>query len=201
MSDNEGQNPERRIVIGIFHDEESAQQAIDTLVERDFPLDRVSVLGKVNASGDDPLGVYYPTVGERMKGWGLMGAFWGGLFGLLGGAAGMFVLPGIGATVAVGPIAQALVGGAAGAGIGGGVMAGGAALTELAQAAHRMGIPEERLEELHDLIQQGRFLVMLIVHRSEAEASGSLLENSGADPLWTYPYVGYSDAVAGKMSD
>jgi hypothetical protein len=32
------------------------------------------MLGKASSSGDDPLGLYYDSAGERMKGWGEMGA-------------------------------------------------------------------------------------------------------------------------------
>jgi hypothetical protein len=111
----------------------------------------------------------------------------------------MFVLPGLGAVVAMGPIAQALVGAGAGAGIGGGVMAGGAAVTELAQAAHRMGIPDDRLDELEQKLQEGLYLVMLIVDNSEAEDSAAMLEKGGAEPLWDYPYVGITEAVTEKV--
>lgn len=200
MNDKADAQPQRRVVLGIFNDEQAAQRALDTLVESDFPLDRVSILGQAGASGDDPLGIYYANAGERMKGWGSMGALWGGLFGLLSGAAGLFVLPGIGAVFAFGPIAEALVGGAAGAGVGGGAMVGGAALSGLTQAVHRMGVPEERLDQLHQRLQQGEYVVMLIVNREEADESAGLLEAAGAEPLWRFPYIGIADAVTERMS-
>ena len=103
-------NGSERLLIALFDQESSAEKAVGTLVERDFPMDMLSVLGKGNASGDDPLGLYYPGVGERMKGWGAMGAFWGGLWGLLAGAAGMFFIPGLGPILAAGPIVEALAG-------------------------------------------------------------------------------------------
>jgi hypothetical protein len=201
MNDSTDIDTERRVVLGMLSDEDKAQQVMDALVERDFPLDRVSVLGQAGASGDDPLGVYYPSVGERMKGWGKMGAFWGGLFGLLGGAMGMFVLPGVGAVVAVGPVTQTLVGAAAGAGVGGGLMAGGAALAGLTQAVHRMGIPEERLEDIERNLQRGHYLVLLIVDADEAPANRRVLEGAGAETVWTYPYAGLTDALAQKTGD
>ncbi len=200
MTENSELHTHRQIILGFFTNEQDAEHALNALIEQDFPLDRISILGKAGGSGDDPLGVYYPTVGERMKGWGRMGALWGGLFGLLGGAAGMFVLPGLGTMVAVGPIAEALVGAAAGAGIGGGVLAGGAALSELTQAIHRMGIPQDRLEELQRHLEQGRYLLLLIVDRGETDDWLASLKEAGADPVWHFPYAGITDAVAERIS-
>lgn len=190
----------RQVVLAVFQNEAAAQSALDSLITRDFPLDRMSVLGRASASGDDPLGIYYPTAGERIRGWGKMGAFWGGLFGLLGGAAGMFMLPGVGLMVALGPLAEALVTTAAGAGIGGGVMMGGAALSHIAQAIHRMGVPEDRIEALQDHLREGHYLVMLIVGEGEAEPSVGVLERAGADQVETHPYVGLTDAISEKRA-
>jgi hypothetical protein len=200
MTEHSELQTNRQIIIGFFAGERQAEHALNVLVERDFPLDRVSILGKAGASGDDPLGVYYPTVGDRMKGWGRMGALWGGLFGLLGGAAGMFVLPGLGAVVAIGPIAEALVGAAAGAGLGGGVLAGGAALSELTHAIHRMGIPQDRLEEVQRHLEQGRYLLLLIVDQDATDDWLESLRRAGADPVWRFPYAGLTDAVAAQFS-
>ncbi len=63
----------------------------------------------MESAGDDPLGIYYTGVGDRMKGWGALGAFCGALWGLLAGAAGMFVIPGLGGAevVDVFPLAAA----------------------------------------------------------------------------------------------
>ena len=132
---------DRDIILAFFDREETAQGAVNSLIEQDFPLDRVSVLGKPGGAGDDPLGVYYTSAGERIKGWGKMGALWGGLFGLLGGAFGMFVVPGIGPMMIAGPLIDTLVG----AGVGGALMAGGASLSELTVAIHRMGVPQASL--------------------------------------------------------
>lgn len=200
MSEKDTIETGRRVVLGLFQHEAAAQSALDSLITRDFPLDRVSVLGRAAASGDDPLGIYYPSAGERIRGWGKMGAFWGGLFGLLGGAAGMFMLPGVGLMVALGPLAEALVATAAGAGIGGGVMMGGAALSQLSQAIHRMGVPQERIEALQDQLAQGHYLVMLIVGEAEAESSAGVLDRAGAEQVETHPYVGLTDALAEKRA-
>lgn len=149
------------LVIGVFGDRRNSQAIVERLIEQDFPPDSISLLGHAGGSGDDFLGVYYDNPGQRMKTWGAHGAFWGGLWGLLSGAAGVFVIPGIGAVAAIGPIVESVAGALAGAGIAGGTMAGVAAVSQLAVAIHRMGVPEDRLTWLHECIEQGKYLVIV----------------------------------------
>jgi hypothetical protein len=200
MTDSDEHNTGRGIVLAFYADADRAQAALETLMDQDFPLDRVSVLGRASSSGDDPLGVYYPGIGERMKGWGRMGALWGGIWGLVTGAAGLFLVPGTGAVLVAGPLVEALAGGAAGAGVGGGALAGGAALSHLAVAAHRMGVPEERLEETRQLIHEGHHLLLLIADAEEVPGWRKTLEPTGPNPLWDFPYTGVHHAVAAAAS-
>jgi hypothetical protein len=190
----------QRIIVGFVDGEQQAEHAVGALIDRDFPPDRLSALGSAGSSGDDPLGIYYKSAGERIQGWGRMGAIWGGIFGLLSGAAGLFIVPGVGALMAAGPIAEALIGAAAGAGVGAGVMAGGAALTDFAVAVHQMGVPGERLDDMHRLIDQGRYAILLIVDESEVAPWRELLERHGAEPVWVFPYIGLADVVEKAVS-
>jgi len=61
---------------------------------------------------------YYNT-GDRMKYWGKLGAFWGGLWGFLLGSA-FFWIPGIGPLVVAGSLVSWIVGALEGATIFGG---------------------------------------------------------------------------------
>lgn len=177
-----------RIIIGVFEDEKSAEKAVQRLVERDYPMDQISMLGRPHAIGDDPLGVYYHTVGERMKGWGKLGAFWGGLWGLLAGAAGMFVLPGIGPVLAAGPVVEAIASAAAGAAAGGGAMAAGGAASQLAVALRTEGIPEEKLDELHRAIEEGHFLLLMRCRRDECPDFRQALSETEPRELEDFPF-------------
>jgi hypothetical protein len=196
MNEDHPGSTRRRIVLGVHDSEDAAQATLDELVEQDFPMDRVSLLGKAASPGDDPVGVYYPGTGARMKGWGAMGAFWGALLGLISGAAGMFLIPGLGPLLAAGPVVEALAGAAAGAGIGGGTLAGAAAISELTVAVHRMGVPEERLEAMRRHIEEGRYLLILIVETEQAARWREALERTGARDLADYPYPGLTEAIA-----
>ena len=182
-----------RLLVALFDRQQEAERLVQLLVERDFPMDMLSVLGKGESGGDDPLGLYYSSTGDRMKGWGKMGAFWGGLWGLLTGAAGLFVIPGIGPVLAAGPVVEAIATALAGAGLGGSAMAGAAAASQFTVAMHRSGVPEEKLEMLQNAIQQGHYLLMLRLDEDEAGKWQTLLAHNGASMVDVFVYHGLSD--------
>ncbi len=179
----------RRIIVSVLRDKHRAQEVVEELIERDFPMDSISMLGRASSSGDDLLGISYNNVGDKMKSWGAMGAFWGGLWGLLSGAAGMFILPGLGAIVAAGPIVEAIAGVISGAAVGGGVMAGAAAISELAVAIHQVGVPEEKLHHLHEAIQQGHYVVILRCAAEETESWRKVLSKRGDEEVEDFLYL------------
>ncbi len=181
------EQPRLTLAVGVFKNKDQANQLVARLIKEDFPSDRISVLHRSGGSGDDMLGISYSNAGERMKVWGEHGAFWGGLWGLLAGATGLFVLPGIGPLLAAGPIVEALGGAIAGAALTGGAMAGAAALTELAGALHRMGIPDDSLEEIHAAIEAGAYVVILHCAPEELTQCQMKLRWAGADPDYVFP--------------
>lgn len=196
MADTKTESSARRLVLAVYADFPSAELAVTLLQREEFPMDRVSLLGQTSATGDDPIGVYYPRAGERIRGWGKQGAFWGALWGLVAGGAGMFLLPGIGPILAAGPLVDALVGAMAGAGIGGGVMAGAGAVAHLSSAIHRMGVPREDLDGVVEEIEQGAHVVMLIVFSEDAEHWAETLALTKPKTLRDYPYVGLAEAAS-----
>lgn len=168
------------LVISVFERREQAERLVEALIEDDFPMDRLSLLHRAGGSGDDPLGVVYRSEGERIRVWGQQGALWGALGGLLAGLTGVFVLPGLGPLLAAGPIVDALAGALAGATLGGGGMAGAAALTGLTTALRGLRIPEHELEALEQAVQQGGYLVVLHAQASDAERWARRLRWAGA---------------------
>jgi hypothetical protein len=184
----ESSEPSHRILLALFEHETTAERALRELIDRGFPMDMISLLGKAQSSGDDPLGLYYASAGERMKGWGKMGALWGGLWGLFTGAAGLFLMPGIGPLLAAGPVVEAIVGAAAGAGVGSGVMAGAAALSHLVVVMRRVGIPEEQLDSVHSAIETGQYLVMLRVDTDDLPRWRMVLDSAGAATILDFPF-------------
>jgi len=168
-----------RVLVAVYPDEKTTEAVVRRLIDKGYQMDLISVLGKIHASGDDTLGIYHLNVGDRMKAWGKKGVFWGGLWGMLAGASGLFMIPGVGAVAAAGYIVEAIVGGAV---LGAGTMGGAAAVSQLAVAYHRAGIPEEKIESLHKAIQEGKYVLMIRGASSELDqwreviASGNPLE-------------------------
>jgi len=188
MTRHTGMQSERDILLAFFEEEATVQRVLDRLVEDDFPLDQVSLLARSGGTGDDPLGVYYTGGEGRVKGWGRLGAIWGGV---LGGMFGLFVLPGMGPLMIAGPLIEALLG----AGVGGALGAGGAALSQVSLAIHRMGVPEQRLQETERHIKAGHYVLSMIVDKGQAAKWEFLI--GGFNPLqqWRFPFPGLQDAL------
>jgi hypothetical protein len=191
------------ILVAVYDDEAKAQHAIEQLRDKGVALDMLSVLGRVHASGDDVLGIYYTGMGSRVEAWAKQGALWGALWGLLAGAAAMFVIPVVGPIFAAGPIVEAIVatlgggvaGAAAGGAVGGAGMAGAAALTHLASVMHRMGIPQDKLDHLHQAIVDGHFVLLLREAADQIQPWLEVLRRSEAREVLELPYKGLVDAL------
>lgn len=179
---------DKHFLVAVFADQDGAHRAVEAAIEAGAPMDRISVLGRLEREGDDVLGLLHPGLGEEAKVWATSGALWGGLLGMLAGAAGLFLFPGVGAVLIVGPLVEAVVGGATGAVLGGGALAGAAAWSHLAHALHRHGLPEAVLEDLHHAVESGSHLVILQgAAPAEVDAFRSALERGHPSRLERLP--------------
>jgi len=175
----------RQVLLGADRDEEKASSVVKRLIDKNYPMDLISVLARIHPMGDDTLGIYTLNAGERMKAWGKKGVAWRGLWGMLAGAAGFFLIPGIGAVAAAGYIVEAIAGGAI---VGGAAMAGTAALSQLAVAFHRSGIPDETIQALHTAIEDGKYVVMLRGAETELPRWKAELETDRPLEILDLPY-------------
>ena len=173
----------KHFVAAVFENPNDAHAVVEEMIKHDFPMDQVSVLHKAGGLGDDFLGIAYSDEKERFKVWGAEGALWGSLGGLLAGAAGLFLVPGIGPMLIAGPLINALVGGVLGAG----VMTTGAAATHLTIALRRLGIPEDKLETLHQAIMEGKTVVLMHCGKQDPEMWRQRLAWKGGEPVMTMP--------------
>jgi hypothetical protein len=87
-------------IVATFETHRQAEAAVKELERSGFDMRKLSIVGKGHHSEEYPVGFY--TAGDRMLSWGGIGAFWGGLWGLLVGAA-FFWIPGFGPIAAAGP--------------------------------------------------------------------------------------------------
>lgn len=146
-----------------------AEQAIRILDRAGFDIKQLSIIGKGYHSEEHPVGFY--TTGEKIKTWGGVGAFWGGLWGLLFAPA-VFLLPGVGLVAMAGPVVAALVSALEGAVVVGGVSA-------LAAALSKLGVRKEDAVEYESALKADKYI--LLVHGSAAEHDKAQTILSNAD--------------------
>ena len=146
-------------VVAIYDTHEQAERAIKELQEAGVDMKSLSIAGR-NTHTDEHVVGYYNT-GDRMKYWGKVGAFWGGFWGLLFGAAA-FAIPGIGPILVAGPLVAWIIAGLEGAAVVGGVSAVGAALVSI-------GIPKDSVLKYDVALKTDKFL--LVVHGSAGEVA------------------------------
>jgi hypothetical protein len=151
--------PDTNAVVAIYDTHDSAEEAIAELKKSGFDMTKLSVIGKDYHTEEHVVGYY--NAGDRMKYWGKMGAFWGGLWGLLVGAA-FFWVPGVGPLLIAGPIAAWIIGALEGAVVVGGLSVLGAGLFSL-------GIPKDSIVRYETAVKADKFL--LIVHGTTEEAA------------------------------
>ena len=121
-----------------------------------FDMKKRSIVGRDYHTDEHVVGYY--NAGDRVMYWGTLGAFWGGLWGILFGSA-FFLVPGIGPLLVAGPLAMWIVGALEGA-----VVVG---LGALGAALVSIGIPEDSVLEYEANLKAGNFL--LIVHATPQE--------------------------------
>lgn len=163
----------KNATIAICDTHAEAEEAIRRLQKSGFDMKKLSIIGKDYQTEEDVVG-YYNT-GDRMKYWGKLGAFVGGIWGLLFGAA-FLVLPGIGPVFVAGPLVSWIVAALEGAAVGGGLSALGAGLFSI-------GIPKNKIVEYETAIKAGKFLIVAHGAADEAAKAREILQETGVAAL------------------
>jgi hypothetical protein len=146
-------------VVAIYKSHTEAETAVKELQQSGFDMKKLSIVGRDYHTDEHVVG-YYNT-GDRMKHWGKLGAFWGGMWGLLFGSA-FFLVPGVGPLLVAGPLVGWIVGGLEGAVVVGGLSAIGAGL-------YGLGIPKDSVLRYETALKTGKFI--LIAHGSAGETT------------------------------
>jgi hypothetical protein len=137
-------------VIAVFADHPAAETAVKKLTAAGFEMKNLSVVGKGYHTDEKVVGFY--NTGDRIKFWGIHGAFWGGFWGLFLG--GMFMtVPVVGPVVVLGYVATIVI-----AGIENAVMVGG--ISALAAALYSIGVPKDSVIQYETALKTDSFLVM-----------------------------------------
>ena len=163
-------------VIAIYAQHSDAENAINQLKKANFDIKKLAIIGKGYHTEDDVVGYY--TTGDRMKHWGKMGAFWGGLWGLLAGSA-FFLIPGVGPVIVAGSAVAWIVSALETAAVVGGLSALGAGL-------YSKGIPKGSVLKYESSIKAGKFLLIAHGTAADVEAARRILANTGAEEINTH---------------
>jgi uncharacterized membrane protein len=157
------------IAVAVYDVHTQAEAAVKALQRAGFDMKKISIIGRDYHTEEHVVG--FLNAGDRAKIFGKLGAFWGGLMGVLFGSAMMFI-PVVGHVVVLGPLAAALFGGLQGA-----VLVGG--ISALAGALMAVGIPRDSVLRYETALKAGKF--MLVVHggAQEIKRAHELLRTSG----------------------
>jgi hypothetical protein len=137
-------------VVAMFGDHVAAEAAVKKLAAAGFDMKNLSVVGKGYHTEEKVMGFY--NAGDRIKFWGVRGAFWGGLWGMFLG--GLFVtVPVVGPVVVVGYLAGIALSALETAAVVGG-------LSALSAALYGIGVPKNSVIQYEAAVKADGFMVM-----------------------------------------
>jgi hypothetical protein len=160
-------------VVAIFSQHSAAESAIKELKNTGFEVKHLSIIARDYHTEQNVVGFY--NTGDRMKYWGKLGAFWGGIWGLLVGAAVLFI-PAVGPVVIAGSVVTLIAAALEGAIAVGGLSALGAGLFSL-------GIPKDSVIKYETSVKAGKFVLIAHGDAAEVEKARGVLEASGAEQV------------------
>jgi hypothetical protein len=160
-------------IVAIYPSHTAAEAAVKELQQSGFDMKKLSIVGRDYHTDEHVVGYY--NVGDRMKKWGGIGAFWGWIWGLLFGSA-LFVIPGIGPLLIAGPLVGWIVAALEGAVVVGGLSAIGAGLVSL-------GIPKDSILKYETALKTDKFVVVAHGSADEISRAKDILSDTDAESL------------------
>jgi hypothetical protein len=155
-------------VVAIYENHSQAEGAVKELQRSGFDIKKLSIVGKDYHTDEHVVGYY--NAGNRMKYWGARGAFWGGLWGMLFGAA-FFAIPGVGPILVAGPLVAWIIGALEGAAVVGGLSALGAGL-------YSIGIPKDSVLQYESALKADKFLILAHGSADEVGKARDILQST-----------------------
>lgn len=173
---NQTETPVGSSIVAVYPDHPSAENAVRQLHLEGFALGDLSIVGRDFQMSEEPVG--FVSTGDYATAGAKTGAWFGGLFGLVVGAA-FLVLPGLGPIVVAGPLAAAVVAALEGA-------VAGTALGSLAGALVGMGVPKERALKYETQVKGGKFLVVVRGNPEVIARARTILLQHASDHISVY---------------
>ena len=158
-------------VVAVYATHSQAEAALRAFQASDFDMKNLSIVGKDYQTEEHVIGFY--NVGDRMKLWGKRGAFWGTFMGMLFGSA-LFLIPGFGHIMVLGPLVGWMV-----AALGEGAVLGG--LSALGAGLYGIGIPKDSILRYETALKVDQFVV--VAHDSLVELGTAKRILEGTAPL------------------
>jgi len=137
-------------VIAAYNSHSQAEEGVKELQRSGFDMKKVSIVGRGYHTEEQVVGYY--NAGDRVKSWAKVGAFWGGICGLIFGAA-FSAIPNIGPILVVGPLVACIGGTLEGVVVVGGLSALGAWL-------YSIGVPKDNVLKYETAVKYDKFLVL-----------------------------------------
>ena len=163
--------------IAVYDTHLLAEDAVRKLANAGFDMKTISIVGQDYHTEEHVVGFF--TAGDRAKFFGRLGAFWGGLAGMLFGSVMMFV-PLLGHLIILGPIAAMIASGLEGAVVGGG-------LSALLGALSAIGVPKDSVLRYETAVKAGKFLVIVHGEGDAARRAHELLGSASSSDLQLHP--------------
>ena len=160
-------------VVASYRNHTDAELAVRRLADGGLPLESISIIGRNYETHEDVQGFYRPA--DAVKDGAGQGAWVGGLFGLMLGAMGFFILPVVGGLMVMGPLSGLIAGAIAGAGVG--------ALVNGLTAA---GVPREHALRYQSRLEAGEFLVVVHGTADLSERAHTILQGTEHTDLQTH---------------
>jgi hypothetical protein len=157
-----------RSVVAIYDRMREAENAIRLLDEGGYPVNQISIVSRDLENEKQVQG--FITTGDVAKSGAATGAWVGGLFGILIGAAFLWI-PGFGPLMVAGPFAALLLGGVEGVltgAVGGGLLG----------ALIGWGVSKKHILKYEESLKGGKYLVIAHGSTEEVERAHSILEST-----------------------
>ncbi len=162
--------------VAVYETMEQAEGAVRELDQGHYPIKQISIVAQKLETEKDVHG--FITTGDiAVKGAGV-GAWVGGLFGMLMGGA-FLIVPGFGPLVVVGSLAAVLLGTVEGA-------AGGATGAGVLSALAGWGVAKQHIIKYEDHVKGGRYLVVAHGSAEEVERAHTILGTTSTVELTTH---------------
>ena len=175
-------------LVAVYNNHAEAEEAVQVLQRAGFNMKKLSIVGKDYHTEEHVVG-YYNT-GDRMKYWGKMGAFWGGIWGWLFGAA-FFMIPGLGPILVAGPLVGWIVAALEGAVVVGGLSAVGAGI-------YSIGIPKDSVLQYEEALKSDKFLLLAHGTASEVAKARDILQTTNPMEMATHAKHGELAGAGGR---